>query len=105
VSKYKAGDLVTFKIDEDDASNFNDGNDAWIYISQIVKHEPAPFDWADVKPGMAFEYDGGIEYFIGWHPKIDTPVITDGCGSNTLGMSYKNLRLTRAPEHDIEVKE
>lgn len=41
--KYKSGDLVTYVLAQDDASELNDGHPvASFFTRQIIKHEPAP---------------------------------------------------------------
>ena len=114
--KYSAGDLVTIRLDKQDASNLNTGDDGMCYWqkSQIVSHTPAPFDWADVKPGMAFKYAAGDDVWIYCGPWIRRESSGEyttkerrgffqqiGSLANATDISFDAL--TRAPEHDIEV--
>lgn len=115
--KYKEGDLVTVKLNWV-ADALNDEyyktrkEIKQIYGMEVVKHEPAPapaFDWATVKPGMAFKFTGrkddGETVFYVFTDKDGHLLFT----LNEYGYPQK-LRLfgdtafTRAPEHDIEVK-
>ena len=79
----------------------------------IVEVIPAPFNWADVKPGMCFTgpYDDSLYYFIGRDP-IDpnAHVFTEKDGRTISKASYiydsyntSLKQFVRAPEHDIEV--
>ncbi len=76
----------------------------------IIAIEPKPFDWKDVKPGMAFseagrEY-GRLVYFIGFSIQPNSQgehnPVWQHKGSDLTFTSHKN-NYTRAPEHDIEV--
>ena len=80
----------------------------WLDIIEII---PAPFDWDTVEQGMAFEYKGdisdGIVYYIGKHLTDNSRVVIYCRHANNFetiydGVSIKNL--TRAPEHDMELK-
>ena len=112
MGKYKAGDMVTIKLDEMDVENINNAGDELfrVYTKQIIKHEPAPFDWADVKPGMAFEFphssNDNVYYYIGLDIfGLNRHVFHVGEQSwnyESFGTSIDHL--VRVPEHDIEVK-
>lgn len=70
----------------------------------IISITPKPFDWKEVKAGMAFYTNPkDIEYFVGMHPITNNPVMTNGEGSNAYGYGYEH-QLKRAPEHDVTVK-
>jgi len=72
----------------------------------IIEIIPAPFDWADVKAGMAFENEAGeIYYFRCLDFESDTFVIasTHNIKASSVSFCCKS-GITRSPEHDIEVK-
>jgi len=112
MSKYNAGDLVTIKLDGADAINLNalgtDNGYGRVFwrMSQIVKHEPAPFNWDDVKPGMAFTRGKSNRILLYVGPSSNRlPVFEfkQDCGQY-LGLErFDQSELVRAPEHDIEV--
>lgn len=109
---YKAGDLVTIKLDSMDAEGLNSETDIYniykirAFKDKIVKHEPAPFGWADVRPGMAFKHDrDGLCWYSG--PSYTCPKQLAVVGFDLSGGRYESRlieELTRAPEHDIEVQ-
>ena len=78
----------------------------------IVEIIPAPFDWAGVRPGMAFETgldDQNMSWFVGFCPSKEVPVFRYS-EKNPLWrhQSYYDIDTgyecyERAPEHDIEV--
>ena len=72
-------------------------------IFDIIEIIPAAFDWATVKPRMAFDDgEGLIRLYIG-------ESLTNSSRCVTCSLTYDNLKftlksyLTRAPEHDIKV--
>ena len=84
-------------------------------LLDVIRIEQRPFDWKDVKPGMAFKekYKGAIWLYSG--PSIikdnDGNYFLHHNGANFQGktnlseyqwISFPNM--TRAPEHDIEVQ-
>lgn len=86
---------------------FNDGsfsgmNDTPFDIIEII---PAAFDWDDVEQGMAFMNDCGDVYYY---------VADDFCNRGYVVISddercfnfhcVAKIALTRAPEHDMELK-
>lgn len=75
-------------------------------VFDIIAIEPAPFDWKDVRPGMAFLYKSKPWVYAGECLYVDGNALCMrkfSCDCEPLydGLS-KNL-MTRAPEHDIEV--
>lgn len=104
---------MTIKLTSEAAINLNLQGGIGAYDSftgcEIIKHEPAPFDWADVNPGMAFKE--GVDTF--WyaapfcmqeetHVIVFSGVSVQGYPHTPQGKMKKYL--TRAREHDIEVK-
>lgn len=76
-------------------------------ITEVI---PAAFDWSTVRAGMAFRYDKNQTYFfIGKTPekicifcrekRKDDPYLLH---FNDVESMKKNM--TRAPEHDVEIK-
>lgn len=116
--KYRAGDLVTVRIDKQRAEVFNAESDTILFICgmEVVKHEPAPFDWKDVKPGMAFKHMAGEDIWIysgpwirhearGIYTTAERRGFFQELGSLCNATDISFFALTRAPEHDIEVAE
>ncbi len=76
----------------------------------IIAIEPAPFDWATVKPGMAFDKPqrAGTLWYIGPDP-VDENYAVFGTYRPTGGgfwgdlTFYKKISLARAPEKDVKV--
>jgi len=107
--KYNEGDLVTIKLSRLDAATLNRGYTPTYNADLIIKHEPKPFDWKDVKLGMAFrtDVDGWLlVWFLCISPKGEICVTKDklyGMGSGSTS-TWDEAGLTRAPEHDIEVQ-
>lgn len=102
--KYRAGDLVTVCLKQNDADNWNH---YCPWKNQIVSHTPAPFDWKDVRPGMAFkDYAGTVWRFIAYD-KMDAQNKQIVCFSRARNeyKAFLETNLTRAHEHDIEVAE
>lgn len=80
-------------------------------IGDIIAIEPKPFDWSEVRPGMAFNQRQGLRktlvYFLGYHPVKPFRLFFIGEEAITAeSFSVKAAldQLTRAPEHDIEVQ-
>lgn len=101
--KFKAGDLVTFKLGTTDiAYDFNRGYAVCFTKREIVRHEPAPFDWAGVKPGMGFTDGESTFLFIGFgytYPLVFERQLNGY--RDIVGYCFETVsRLTRAPEHD-----
>lgn len=72
----------------------------------IIHLEQPAFDWATVKPGMAFFIStdlqkGEIYFYVGPSLKHKDWVIL--LGDYSLHSKYERKNLIRAPEHDIEV--
>jgi len=109
MSKYNEGDLVTVKLDQNDAKNLNVGcRFGAFHEKQIVKHEPAPFNWDEVKPGMAFISGSTVYWYVG--PDLSGRAFALLTSDKRYHSSNNNLMikksvLTRAPEHDITVPE
>jgi len=102
--KYKAGDLVTVRLDEARATAINNG--LWIHHTEITHHEPAPFNWDGVKPGMGFDFRHKTYWYVG--PDLSGGpyvLLTDDVKhhSGDKNRMVEKSALTRAPEHDIEV--
>jgi len=102
------GDLVTIRLDKGQCIDLKHGSTVF-GIKQIVKHEQKPFDWKDVKPGMAFVHKmyGSVQIYIGPH------ISRHGIGEYSFYFYDKELKdcvhwlgndLIRSPEHDIEVQ-
>jgi hypothetical protein len=110
--KYNAGDRLRVEIELDDitASIMNDEPLKLLFGCPVISHEPAPFSWDDVKPGMAFKHEfrgNDICHYIGKSLWYDHCVIMaikkhDVAAPDCTHCDMKFL--TRAPEHDIEVK-
>ncbi len=110
MSKFNAGDLVTIKITVDDACHFNGQRAAYLSPSQIVKHEPAPFDFTkDLKPGMAFRVnrDGwgyGNRIYFCFKAKDGTPLWGVENIAHPQNLDYMISELVRDPNFDIETQ-
>ncbi len=72
----------------------------------IVKIDPPAFDWADVKPGMAFKVksNNDLVFYVGPHMASKNKAVfyiqkLQGYKYNDYELRY----LTRAQEYDIEV--
>jgi hypothetical protein len=109
--KYKAGDRVTIVLDETDVEEFNSNTESdpdlvmAFYYKQIIAHEPAPFSWDDVKPGMAFnDVSEGLCWYICKSVLHDDAYMfeQDEVCLTVAGCDLEDL--TRSPENDIEVK-
>ncbi len=99
--EFKEGDLVTIKLTDYQAAFLNDTNVSW----DIIKHEPAPFDWKDAEQGMAFKDKAGVSvyYFVAFDIVDSSCVIlAENCAWSQFFSENMN-ELTRAPEHDMEV--
>jgi hypothetical protein len=71
----------------------------------IIAIHKKPFDWAYVKAGMAFtDEDGDLVIYIGQNPYNDLSVAGFLRGESKKIYLFPKSDLTRAPEHDIEVK-
>jgi len=111
--KYNKGDLVTIMLSEDVADLINRKASFYLENQSVVKHEPAPFDWKDVKPGMAFRNSlYSLFYFIGFDHTgryvFDMQKSNHNGRYSSFGIGTEGLieaSITRAPEHDIEVKD
>ncbi len=76
----------------------------WTSLLDIMEIIPAVFDWATVKPGMAFDDgDGLIKIFVAKSLLNQGRCVTCSLNHDSLKYSLKSA-LTRAPEHDIEVQ-
>lgn len=107
----KEGDEVTFVADSSDASSINAGMAVHISPSQIIRVTPAPFDWKDARPGMAFKMPNYnyIGYLIGRDIRAGYESYVFRCEHGTEGIHVFTSALPRdvkrAPEHDLpEVK-
>ena len=112
---YKAGDKVEIEVvlGDYEAEQLNDGDDdlgigartKW----SVVSHTPAPepkFDWSTAKVGMAFieKMTGRKCWYSGKSYTVGDMVVV---GFDINGGKYESHfidNLTRAPEHDMEVK-
>lgn len=135
LSKLEAGQTVKFKCGGESvikSVSFRYNTEYWLYMSGyscVVRYEgrsglciqspmldiieiiPKPFDWKDVKPGMAF-FDKLDVYFYQsgsiikeddiykWHHN-GAKFQQKGNLGNTRWIAF--CHLVRAPEHDIEV--
>lgn len=72
----------------------------------IVEIIPEPFNWDDVKWGMGFESKdkGSAYYYIGDSIRGKNMVVVQSVVDNDYIFRVRRDNLTRAPEHDIEVK-
>lgn len=69
----------------------------------IIAIEPKPFDWKDVKPGMAFEGPfSGVKFYLGRSIHDPNYIVLQNKDNEATYSSWEQY-LTRAPEHDIEV--
>jgi len=109
---FKGGDVFTVSFDYDDYG-INWHSDGKYYLEgssliDIMRIEPKPFDWADVKAGMAFKCPAGrnVYYYICtcWGVE-DRVLLSRAYGFMTEEKIFVSLKsdLTRAPEYDIEV--
>lgn len=81
-------------------------------IFNIIAIEPAPFDWATVKPGMAFMYgdDTTIWIYVGHAPDDDNDMIFRSKNDPTQfdfwceSDQRRGGLLVRSSENDIKVK-
>ena len=142
LSKLQAGETVHFRCGGQAVVNrmyLNEGNtveikfsavDRWMHLGiegywntskdkhpfDIIRIEPKPFDWKDVKPGMCFtnSIDKSFVWFIAWH--FETESFNKSKPKLAVVQDYKSARdadsrikvisrgwLKPAPEHDIEV--
>jgi len=110
VIKYRDGDNVSIKLDKFNAERLNDKNVAFFTASEIASFTPAPFDWADVKPGMAFTFIGTREgeeqrVYYCFTNKDGDMLFSMGDHAHPQALrSFGDNTLTRAHEYDIEVK-
>ena len=92
-----------------------------VRILDIIRIEPKAFDWADVKPGMAFKVmwsdvgsvkRDGVLFYLSDHPassmkdfKIFSNPRKEITGSSELlnAQIYRIKHLERTPEYDVEV--
>lgn len=85
--------------------------DAEQHPFDIIAIEPAPFDWSTVKAGMGFIDEQGRPWvYVGrdpFFPNEKTRFVFMRTGKNNYAELYEGLggKVTRAPEHDIEVKQ
>lgn len=81
----------------------------------IKSFEPPAFDWKDVKPGMAFHHENislnrnEIWFYVGpcWSVKGMIVICNNknmDCSDQLHFACPESHKLTRAPEHDIEVQ-
>lgn len=96
---------MTIKITDEIAKYMNDQSGPnHLRRCPVISHTHAPFDWDDVKPGMAFEEsDYGLCWYIGKSALEDGCLLFEQEGDETFTSDLLH-DLTRAPEHDIEVK-
>ena len=95
-----------FKGDKKNIYRFgNSGKATRGAILDIIRIDPPEFDWSTVKSGMAFKnHKGSCFWFMchDWHHKDMVWVARkDDC---SVTGAFPRINLTRAPEHDIEVK-
>jgi len=111
--KFRAGDKAWINIDEGMAKTLNHNGACRVALDSIIEHTPASFDWADVKPGMAFLLNGRrLLHYVGpafWTNGNYKHAFSDPNDSDTYSVyitcdNADNDRFVRAPEHDIEVK-
>lgn len=87
-------------------SNENYFEDGMVHPSShklldIIALEEPPFDWKDVKPGMAFRDGGNYKlYYIGKNFQRELPCFCTETGDVLTISNFKHF--TRAPEHDIK---
>lgn len=101
MGKYNKGDKIEIELTKRMAVDLENRQPTFFVGEHITKHTPAPFDWSNIKPGMAFKIWAQPLIYVGpdysdagrcfLHGK-------DGC------FSIDKKILTRAPEHDVEVE-
>ena len=102
LSKAEAGGVIEVRLDFSQVESAKISKRCIIYESQVLSYTPPAFDWATVKPGMAFLYEDRPLHFVGPNVRSAAEVIvTDNVGQRYMSM-FKGI-LTRAPEHDIAV--
>lgn len=73
----------------------------------IIRIDPPAFNWDDVRPGMAFlcedAHQSELVYYVGPSLFSSEKVVTAVSPGTYIRYTLK-CALTRAPEHDIEVK-
>lgn len=108
-TKYKAGDIVEIRLDNDAARLINGGESFYLEDELVIKHTPAPepeFDWSTVKAGMAFKRkDNNIFWYVAADiTDKDYAIFTDSEGWINFDCYFIG-NFKRAPEHDIIIKE
>lgn len=72
-------------------------------IFDIIRIEPKPFDWSEVKRGMAFEHVNKSVYrYIGDSLISYDYAVLELLGSSSSFVANKK-NLTRAPEYDLDL--
>lgn len=71
----------------------------------IIRLEDPPFDWKDVKPGMAFLRHGEIFYYVAEH-LYNKEMAVFACPESSPAVydGLSKIYFERIPERDIEVK-
>ena len=103
LSKIKAGDHIEVRVCGLDAVLLNGGEYITVSRKQITKYIPAPFNWKDVKPGMAFTQMNSkdIYRYIGRAYNGDV-VMQDSTHDEFISFVPTNNYLFRTPKHDLE---
>jgi len=102
---------VTIKITDEIAKYMNDQSGPnHLRRCPVISRTHAPFDWDDVKPGMAFTFIGTREgeeqrVYYCFTNKDGDMLFSMGDHAHPQALrSFGDNTLTRAPEYDIEVK-
>ena len=69
----------------------------------IIEVIPKPFDWKDVKRGMAFRYRDNIVYYIAPNLNYQRWSVFETPGDPNCYNGFANSSLTRTPEYDKKV--
>jgi len=113
--RYKEGDLVTIRIDKNDAYNLSNGFEHYSWrIEQIVAHKPVPFNWNMVRAGMAFYEETTNNVWLYTGPCLQNKdfkgifefsdfVNVQNKFALDEGRCFNKANLTREPDHDVEV--